>query len=98
MGAQGGKDELKLLERANRHREQYRKDRAIFVSEERERHHMEGSVFFAGSWLPKADVARVDRGLRRHERLALLEVFFFICLMSLFAFFLWAVFTILLLP
>lgn len=98
MRAVAGDEEVSLLERIVRYREEYRQQRAAALSEERERRHLEGSVYVAGFWVPRDEVARLDRGVRQHERVALLEIVFFFLLLCLFALLLWFVFRLMLLP
>lgn len=98
MGRARREEEIQLLEQVARYKDEYRSARAAAVNEERARRHMDGEAYIVGSWVPRADVWRVDRGLQRHERLAFFEIVVFLVLLAAIALGLWIVFAFLLLP
>jgi hypothetical protein len=98
MNTAAAQEEFQLLERVARYQKDYRTERATAIKQERERRHEEGAVYVAGCWVPREEAARVDLGMRRHERLVLFELGIFLALLCLFVFLLWVVFGFLLLP
>ena len=67
-------NETRFLERVALHRQEYHSIRAAAVSEERERRHANGEVYYAGCWVPRSKVAGIARSFQRHELLTLFEI------------------------
>lgn len=67
-------EETRLLERVARYRQDYRSGRTVTVNDERERRHANGEVYFAGTWVPRAEASRIALALQRRELVGFLEL------------------------
>ena len=90
--------ETDFLNRVARYREQYRNSRAAAVKEERERHHANGEVYFAGSWVPARQADRLAHMLKRREFFAFFEITLLLVIMVAMAWGLCWLFAFLFLP
>jgi hypothetical protein len=90
--------ESRFLEQVALYREEYRRRHVAEVHEERERRHASGEVYFAGCYVPRAEVGRVAQGLQRHEFLAFFEILVLVVILGGIASGLWQLFVFLLLP
>ena len=67
-------EETRFLERVARYRQEYRSSRAAAVNDERERRHANGEVYFAGSWVPRAEAGRIAIAVQRRELVNFFEI------------------------
>jgi hypothetical protein len=69
-------EETRFLERVARYRQEYRSTRTVAVNGERERRHANGEVYFAGTWIPRAEAGRIALVLKRRELVNFFEIVF----------------------
>ena len=67
-------EETRFLERVARYRQEYRSSRTVAVNDERERRHANGEVYFAGTWLLRAEAGRIALALQRRELVSFFEI------------------------
>jgi hypothetical protein len=67
-------EETRFLERVARYRQEYRSSRTLAVNDERERRHANGEVYFAGTWVLRAEAGRIALALQRRELVSFFEI------------------------
>jgi len=67
-------EETRFLERVARYRQEYRSSRTVAVNDERERRHANGEVYFAGTWLLRAEAVSIALALQRRELVSFFEI------------------------
>jgi hypothetical protein len=67
-------EEARFLERVARYRQEYRSSRTVAVNDERERRHANGEVYFAGTWVLRAEADSIALALRRRELVSFFEI------------------------
>jgi hypothetical protein len=66
--------ESQFVARVAEFRREYHDARNAVLTEERERRHASGEVYFGGCWVPRGEVGKIIRAYQRHELVSFFEV------------------------